>query len=164
MDPANARFVETIVNDDGSQRVRVAADPAATAAMRPAANGTVSGDLAGLLQANFNTLGGGQTLLLAVGPAAATATLTWDSSVAGSEDVQTLSQLRGRLEAAIRAADAGNPTFAAARVTLENSRLRILTGRGGAAYRPRRTDHHHRRNGGRAGLRRGQPGRLGPAI
>ncbi len=135
MDPANARFVETIVND-GSQRVRVAADPAATAAMRPAANGTVSGDLAGLLQANFNTLGGGQTLLLAVGPAAATATLTWDSSVAGSEDVQTLSQLRGRLEAAIRAADAGNPTFAAARVTLENSRLRILTGRGGAAYDP----------------------------
>ncbi len=134
MDPANARFVETIVND-GSVMVQVTADPAADGTMRPTANGTVGGPLA-LNQAALDALGGGQTLDLEVGagPATATATLTWNPG-----DVTTLNQLRGRVEAAIRAADVGNPSFAGARVTLENTRLRLLSGRSGAAYDPAET-------------------------
>lgn len=127
MDETNARFVETIVND-GSLLVQLSVIGDLDGTVRPAANGTVSGELS-LDQTALNTLGGGQTLDLAVGSASATATLTWSNG-----EVTTLSQLRGRLEAAIRAADAGNPTFAGARVTLENNRLRLLTGRSGAAY------------------------------
>ncbi|TCO70121.1 phage tail sheath C-terminal domain-containing protein [Rhodovulum euryhalinum] len=132
MDAASARFVETIVNDE-SQLVQVAVIGSPDGTVRPAANGTVSGPLS-LSQAALNGLGGDQTLDLVVGAATATATLTWDAG-----DVTTLSQLRGRVEAAIRAADPGNPTFAGARVTLENTRLRLLTGRSGTGYDPDET-------------------------
>ncbi len=138
MDAANPRFVETVVND-ASVLIEVRADPAADATMRPSANGTVGGQINTdplVLPGLLNTLGGGQTLDLEVGagPATAQATLTWDPG-----DVTTLSQLRGRVEAAIRAADPGNPSFAAARVILENARLRLLSGRSGAAYDPAET-------------------------
>jgi len=135
MDSNNSRYVETIVND-GSVMIQIDAVNAAVAADQPAANGTVSDDLSALAQAAFDALGAGQTLEMSVGATSATATLNWDTSVAGSEDVRTLAQLRSRVEAAIRASDPGNPTFAGARVTLENSRLRLLTGRNGAAYDP----------------------------
>lgn len=143
MDPASSRFVTTVVND-ASVMVQAEAVGATTGADRPAANGTTSGDLQALTLADFTTLGGGQTLDLSVDVGAtqtgsATATLTWDNSVAGDEDVTTLSQLRGRVEAAIRAADPGNPGFAAARVTLENSQLRLLSGTSGSDYEPEET-------------------------
>lgn len=132
MDEDNARFVETIVNDE-SQLVQVEVIGDLDGTVRPAANGTVSGALS-LDQAALDTLGGGQTLDLSVGSASATATLTWNNGT-----VTTLSQLRGRLEAAIRDADPGNPAFAGVRVTLENNRLRLLTGRSGTAYAPDET-------------------------
>jgi len=95
MDESSARFVKTIV-DDESQLVQVEVIGDLDGTVRPAANGTVSGELS-LDQLALDTLGGGQTLDLAVGTATASATLTWNNG-----DVATLSQLRGRLEAAIR--------------------------------------------------------------
>jgi phage tail sheath protein FI len=131
MDETNARFVETIVNDE-SQLVQVDVIGDLDGTVRPAANGTVGGQLpqdSVTLQPLLDALGGGQTLDLVAGTATATATLTWDPGT-----VTTQNQLRGRVEAAIRAADPGIPAFAGARVTLENSRLRLLSGRSGAAY------------------------------
>lgn len=133
MDEDNPRFVETIVNDE-SRLVEVQVIGDLDGTVRPAANGTVSGDLSALALGDFNTLGGDQTLDLQIGTATATATLAWDAGT-----VTTLSQLRGRVEAAIRASEPGNPSFAGARVTLENSRLRLLTGRSGTAYDPDET-------------------------
>ncbi len=140
LDEDSPRFVETIVND-GSLLVQVDADDNVDGSTRPAANGTTGAAL-DLDETAFNTLGGGQTLDLSVDGVTATATLTWDAGA-----VLTLGQLRGRVEAAIRAADPGNPTYAAARVTLANSRLRLLTGRSGAAYDP---DHTMTVTGGTA--------------
>lgn len=132
LDENNARFVETIVNDE-SQLVQVDVIGDLDGTVRPAANGTVGGALS-LNQAAFDALGSGQTLTLTVGAASADVTLTWDANA-----VRTLSQLRGRLEAAIRAAEPGNPSFAGARVMLDNSRLRLLLGRSGTAYEPDQT-------------------------
>jgi len=133
MDAANPRFAPTIVND-GSVLVTIAAVGDFTAADRPAASGTVGGPVA---LDQLPLLGADTTLDLSVAIGAGTPiVLTGIALSWAAEEVETLGQLRSRLEAAIRSADAGIPTYAGARVTLENSRFRLLTGRAGAQYDP----------------------------
>ena len=131
LDADSARFVETVVNDDSALvSVEVVGTPGATD--RPAASGTTGGQVS-LSQADLDGLSG-QTLELSIEGATPATTATLANWAAGS--VTTMNQLRGRIEAAIRAADVSNPGYAGARVTLANGRFRILTGRAGAAYAP----------------------------
>lgn len=130
MDETSPRFVETVVND-GSRLVTVDATSDFDGTVRPAANG-LSGAQIAPNQAALDAFSG-QTLDLSVNGGAAT-TATFATWAAGT--VTTLSQLRGRLEAAIRGANVGDPYFSGARVALANGRLRVLLGRAGAAYDP----------------------------
>lgn len=130
LDAANPRFAPTIV-DDESQLVRAAIIGAPTATDRPAASGT-TGDAVALAQAALDGLSAGTLQLSYNGGAAVTATLAaWAANA-----ITSANQLRGRIEAAIRAAAPGDPAFAGARVTLANGRFRILAGRSGAGYDP----------------------------
>jgi phage tail sheath protein FI len=135
MDPADTRYAPTVIND-ASALIAVTADPAADGTVRPAATGTSGGDLAAFTAADLDGIGdpASEVTVTIQGQAAsvsAVATLAWPNGA-----VATLAQLRGRLEAAIRTADPTNPSFAGARVTLANGRLRVLSGRSGAAYVP----------------------------
>lgn len=130
MNEDDPRYVQTVVND-ASQLVEVTVN----GGTRPDANGTVGipledGDA--LNQAAFDALGGDVEVDMSFGTASATATLSW-----AANDVQNLEQLRRRLEQAIRMAlPAGQPAFSGARVFLEGTRLRVIAGRGGAAFDP----------------------------
>ena len=122
-----------------------------TATVRPAANGTSGGDLAALLQANFNTMGGRPLLSPSTDPAAgrhpdSRGLLGWRNG-----DVQTLSQLRGRLEAAIRAADPAIPLSRApaSRWRIPACACCLAAPAQPSCNRDRRAHRHHRRRGGR---------------
>lgn len=115
MDASDARFVETVINDEmsGSRLVHVTAagsDP-------PCQNGTVSGALVDplgitALQPRVNVaIGSG---------AAATATL--------ARAPATIEEARVLLEAAIRAARPESRSFSQASVTVVDNRLRVLAG------------------------------------
>lgn len=138
VDPVtHPRYVESVVND-GSSLIRVTHVAAGTAdaTKLPAMTGTVSGDLAGLTQANFNAMAG-KKLKIKMPSTAATAkdvVLEAWSTVAGSEAVKGLRDLRGYLEAAIRKADSTSALFTGASVDVIGSKLRVLMGRGGSAY------------------------------
>lgn len=134
---ANPRYVESVVND-GSKLVRVKHVAAGTpdASKLPAATGTLSGDLAGLTQPNFNSMSG-KKLKIKMPSTLATAedaTLDTWSTTPGSEAVKNLRDLRGRLEAAIRKADTTSELFTGAAVEVVGKKLRVLMGRGGDAY------------------------------
>jgi phage tail sheath protein FI len=130
MDENSPRFVETIVND-GSRLVTAEATGDFDGTVRPAANGLTGAQIAPN-QAALDAFSG-QAIDLSINGGTAT-TATFANWAAGT--VTTLNQLRARVEAAIRAANVGNPYFSGARVTLANGRLRVLLGRAGADYAP----------------------------
>ncbi|MEM0921568.1 MAG: phage tail sheath C-terminal domain-containing protein [Pseudomonadota bacterium] len=130
MTNTDPRFVETIVND-GSQMVTVTA----TGGGLPPASGTQGTDISALLQADFNTIGGGTTVDVTIGGATESVTFSWPN-VAPDEAVTSLGQLRARVEAAIRAAAVGNPAFSGSRVFLERGAFRVISGQSGAGYDP----------------------------
>jgi uncharacterized protein len=135
VDDTNVRFVESVVND-GSSLVRVTYDTTAPAGVLPAANGSTSGDIHGLVVGDYNGLSG-QTITATFGSVASIAVVleTW---VAGS--VNDAWQFRPYLERALRQASL-SVAFTGARVEVVQSattdiRLRILAGRGGTEYDP----------------------------
>jgi uncharacterized protein len=136
MDVNDPRYVLRVVNEE-SKLVHLEHLTAGggDALALPAANGTVSGDLSGLTQANLNTLANSRFRIAAGGGTPVTAQL--DNWPAGT--VTNLNQLRGRVESAIRRAGTTSslPALAGARVELQGgSRLVAYAGRGGAAYSP----------------------------
>ncbi len=133
VDPTNTRFIETVVNDE-STLIRVGHDSGATAGVLPAANGTISGDLSGLLITDYDGLSG-QTIDVSFNGVTATATL----EIWAAGDVTDAWQLRPILERALRQADTP-VAFTGARVSvLEYGtavRLLVMAGRGGEEYDP----------------------------
>jgi Bacteriophage tail sheath protein len=148
VDPASSRYFVSIINDQ-SKLVRVS-HPAAggtAASSLPAASGTTSGDLSGLTQADFDTLGGagtttGKKLHVKIGNGSATDTeadailATWPANA-----VTNLRDLRSFIENAIRSVLPGTlkspDSFADATVeVVGGKRLRVLSGRSGQNYSP----------------------------
>jgi hypothetical protein len=131
---AGPRYVASVVNDE-SQLVRVTHLAAGTpnASLLPAVNGTVGGDLSGLSQPQKNSISGSRFDIAVGGGAAITAQFeTWAPGT-----VTTLSQLRARVETAIRTAGtaAGNAVLAGAGVQLLNgNQLVVSAGRTAALY------------------------------
>lgn len=138
---AGPRYVVSVVNDE-SALVRVTHLTAGTAnaALLPAVIGTVSGNLAGLTQPQLNGISNSRFRVAVGGGAPITAQFeTW---AAGA--VATLSQLRARLETAIRAAGtaAGNAVLAGASVQLLNARqLVVYAGRTASGYNSQHLIH-----------------------
>lgn len=134
MDSTKPRYAVKVIND-GSKLITVKAGAGATATTRPAADGTISGDLSGLTLANFNGFSGKKINVKIGALAAVDATLgTW---VAGA--VTTLAQLRPLLEKAIRAANINSPSYTGAIVEVVGTRLRVLSGKGSDTYDPTET-------------------------
>lgn len=115
MSSSNARFVETVVNDEtsGSKLVRVTSGGAGL----PLQNGTVSGSLS-----PFPTL---TKLSPAVNVTIGTEG-TYEAKFSAAPT--TLTKARSVLEAAIRSAKPDNPAFASAKVEIFQNSLRILAG------------------------------------
>lgn len=135
LDENDARYAPTVINEESRLIAVTHVDPADTTTL-PAPSGTTGGDLV-LNQAALDALSA-QTFDVAILDAGGAATVTETATLEtwAANDVTTLEQLRVRVERAIRRADATNPSFANARVTLSQGRLRVLSGRGGAAYAP----------------------------
>jgi len=131
MDSTKPRDAVKVIND-GSKLITVKAGAGATATNRPAATGTLSGDLSGLTLANFNGFSGKKINVKIGGLAAVDATL--DTWAAGA--VTTLAQLRPLLEKAIRAANTNSASFTAASVEVVGTRLRITSGKGSDTFDP----------------------------
>lgn len=133
VDPTNTRFVETVVNDE-STLIRVGHDAAATAGVLPAANGTISGDISGLVTGDYDGLAG-QTIDVSFNGVTATATLeNWANGA-----VNDAWQLRPMLERALRQAHTSVALTGARVSVLEYGtavRLLITAGRGGEEYDP----------------------------
>jgi hypothetical protein len=139
---AGPRYVESVVNDE-SQLVSVTHLTAGTtnAALLPAVNGTVGGDISGLSQAQLNSISNSRFRVAVGGGTPITAQFeTW---AAGT--VSTLSQLRARVETAIRAAAAaGNAVLAGASVQLNGNQW-CTRGAPPAATLSAPGRHHQRR-------------------
>lgn len=134
MDSTKPRYAVKVIND-GSKLITAKAGAGATATNRPAATGTISGDLSGLTQPNFDGFSGKKINVKIGALAAVDATLdTWAASA-----VTTLAQLRPLLEKAIRAANTNSASFTAATVEVFGSRLRILSGKGSDTFSPTET-------------------------
>jgi phage tail sheath protein FI len=134
MDSTKPRYAVKVIND-GSKLITAKAGAGATATNRPAATGTISGDLSGLTQANFDGFSGKKINVKIGGLAAVDATFdTWAASA-----VTTLAQLRPLLEKAIRAANTNSASFTAATVEVFGTRLRILSGKGSDTFGPTET-------------------------
>ena len=131
MDSTKPRYAVKVIND-GSKLITVKAGAGATATNRPAATGTLSGDLSGLTLANFNGFSGKKINVKIGGLAAVDA--TFDTWAAGA--VTTLAQLRPLLEKAIRAANTNSASFTAASVEVVGTRLRISSGKGSDTFDP----------------------------
>jgi hypothetical protein len=140
LDENDARYAPTVINEESRLIAVTHVDPTDSTTL-PAPCGTTGGDLTtapgALNQAAFDGLSA-QTfdveILDPAGTATVTATATLETWVANT--VTNLEQLRVRVERAIRRADPTNPSYANVRVTLAQGRLRVLSGRGGAAYDP----------------------------
>jgi uncharacterized protein len=115
MVPADARYVQTVVNDENSGSKLVTAS--ATGSAMPLQNGTVSGDLSGfpLLSAASPEL---DITIGAVGTATAKI----------QKNHGTLEEARSALEEAIRASKPESPAFALAKVEVFQKRLKITAG------------------------------------
>jgi uncharacterized protein len=136
VDPNDVRYVKRVVNDE-SKLIRVEHPAAGTAdaAKLPAVSGTLSGDLSGLTQANFNNMSG-KKLKIKI-PASATAVDVTLEPSWGAGDVKNLRDLRGRLEGAVRQANAASALFTGATVEVVNDKqLRVLMGRNDESYNP----------------------------
>jgi phage tail sheath protein FI len=131
---AGPRYVESVVNDESLLvRVTHVAAGTANANLLPAVNGTVGGDISGLTQAQLNSISNSR-FRIAVG-GATPITAQFETWAAGA--VAALSQLRARLETAIRAAGttAGNAVIAGASVQLLNgNQLVVYAGRTASGY------------------------------
>lgn len=115
MDPADARFVEAVINDElsGAKLVRVTA----AGNTRPLQTGTLSGPLAPF------------PAITAAMPQLTVTIGTGGTGVATlAQQPTTLAQARGLLESAIRAARPELRAFAQAAVTIVDNRLRVLAG------------------------------------
>ena len=134
VDSDDERYVESIVND-GSSLIQVTHNATgSTPEPLPASTGTIGASLTGVTQAALNGLTGG-SFDVTIGTATETATLdTWAAAA-----VTTLSQLRGRVQSAIRRADPLNPAFAGASVDLVNDRLIVRSGKRADSYAPEET-------------------------
>lgn len=131
MDSTKPRYAVKVIND-GSKLIKVLASAGVTATSRPAATGTISGDLAALAIGDFNGFSGKKISVKIGALAAADATLgTW---AAGT--VASLVQLRPKLEAAIRSANLNSPSYTGASVEVVGSRLRVLSGKGSTTFDP----------------------------
>lgn len=124
---AGPRYVESVVNDE-SQLVRVTHLPAglANTALLPTMNGTVGGVLPALTPAQFNGISASRFRIAVDGAGPFTAQFeTWAAGAVTSN-----TQLRARLETAIRAAGttAGNAVLANASVQLLNGNQLVVTG------------------------------------
>lgn len=132
MDTADPRYAVKVVND-GSSLIRVTAGAGATATTRPAASGTVGGDLAALTQAQLDGLSG-KKLNVKIGALAAV-DATLDTWAAGT--VTALRQLRPLVEKAIRAANTNSASYTGATVSLQDGkRLAVRSGAGSDTYDP----------------------------
>ena len=134
MDSTKPRYAVKVVND-GSKLITVKAGAGATATNRPAPTGTISGDLSGLTQANFDGFSG-KKINATIGALTAV-DAQFDTWAAGA--VKSLAQLRPLLEKAIRAANTNSASFTAATVEVFGSRLRILSGKGSDTFRATET-------------------------
>ena len=132
MDKTQPRYAVKVVN--GSSKLVTLTD-LINADTRPAASGTLSGDLSGLTQVQFDGLSADK-IDVTLGGATATATLpTWAPSPDPAA-ITTLKQLRPLLEQAIRTATPAVPGLAGASVELVGSRLRVLAGKTSTDYDP----------------------------
>ncbi|HYL17704.1 MAG TPA: phage tail sheath C-terminal domain-containing protein [Burkholderiales bacterium] len=134
MDSTKPRYAVKVIND-GSKLITVKAGAGATATNRPAATGTISGDLSGITQANFDGFSG-KKINVTIGALTAV-DAQFDTWAAGA--VKSLAQLRPLLEKAIRAANTNSASFTAASVEVFGSRLRILSGKGSDTFRATET-------------------------
>ncbi len=134
MDSTKPRYAVKVIND-GSKLITVKAGAGATATTQPAAGGTISGDLSGLVLADFDGFSGKKISVQIGALAAADATLdVWPAGV-----VTTLAQLRPLLESAIRAANTNSASYTAASVEVVGTRLRVLSGKGSDTFNPTET-------------------------
>ena len=119
MNVADENFVRSVINDEfsGSKLVRVIGTPGAN---RPLQTGTLSGELKTFPLAITDSQP--ELSVTIGGEGQATATLTLPASL------NSLSDARGPLEAAIRAAKPASKAFSQARVTVVDDRLRIQAG------------------------------------
>jgi len=134
MDSTKPRSGVKVINDS-SRLITVKAGAGATATNRPAATGTISGDLSALTQANFDGFSGKK---INVKMGALTAVdAQFDTWAVGA--VTSLAQLRPLLEKAIRAANTNSASFTAATVEVFGTRLRVLSGKGSDTFSPTET-------------------------
>jgi phage tail sheath protein FI len=132
MDITKPRYAIKVINDS-SKLIEVKRGGGATKTNRPAATGTISGDLSGLKTPDFNAVSGKKISVKvgALGPFDATLE-PW----AGGE-VTSLSQFRSRLESAIRAASPDSaPSYTGATVDVVGTRLRVASGKGSTTFDP----------------------------
>ena len=131
MDDTKPRYAVKVIND-GSKLIKVVKGAGATATNRPASTGTISGDLTALALADFNGFSGKKISVKIGALAAVDATL--DVWPAGT--VTTLTQLRPRLEKAIRAANVNSTSYTGATVEVVGTRLRVVSGKGSTTFDP----------------------------
>jgi len=131
MDATKPRYAVKVIND-GSKLIKVVASAGVTATSRPAATGTISGDLAALTPGNFDGFSGKKINVKIGALPAVDATLgTWAIGA-----VTTLAQLRPKLEAAIRSANANSASFTGASVDVVGTRLVVRSGKGSTTFDP----------------------------
>lgn len=130
VNPNNPRYFQSVINDQ-SKLIRVHHE-SNEPNLLPAPTGTISEELSSL---EINDLNGmaGKTLTVKIGDSDdQTATLeNWNPN-----EVQTLAQLRGKLEKAIREADSSSESFSAATVEIMGDSLRVLSGKASEHYNP----------------------------
>jgi uncharacterized protein len=132
MDDTKPRYAPNVIKNE-SNLISVAPGAGASATVRPAASGTISGSLT-LTQTNLDDLGNGPAKKIDVTIGALpkqTATLdTWSAG-----DVTSLKQLAQRIQKAIQAADpTSSPSFSGATVAVYGNRLCVLSGKVSPSY------------------------------
>jgi phage tail sheath protein FI len=131
MDSTKPRYAVKVINDS-SKLIEVKKGGGASATNRPAATGTISGDLNPLKEADFNALSGKKINVKIGKLPAVDATLdTW-----GGGEVKTLAQFRPKLEKAIRAAAPNETSYTEATVDVVGTLLRVASGKGSTAFEP----------------------------
>jgi len=132
VDSTKPRYFKSVIENE-SKLIRVihTSFGTADAAKLPAAVGTVSGDLAGLVQADFNGMSGKKLKIQIGGSVVKDATLpVW---TAGS--ITNLRDLRGNLQSALRGADTTSASFTGINVeVVGTTKLVVTSGHGGDSY------------------------------
>jgi phage tail sheath protein FI len=138
MDSEKPRYAVNVINDE-SRLIHAAKGAGASASTVPAACGTVSGDLSGLAQADFDNMSG-KSISVKIGDLGPKdATLEAWGNTPPNQAVKSLRELRPFLERAIRAANPSSASFAGVTVEVMGNPdrgLRILSGRNSDTYDP----------------------------